>query len=84
MVPRSQRSTAIDGILQAGDPCPYAPAFTFGVIDIAILVAYGLTSFSQTGFQQALVQKSTDITADMDAAWTMLAIRGVVLSSSCT
>lgn len=51
----------------------------FGILDIAILTLYALDVFSQTGFQQALVHKKADITADLNAAWTLLVVRGCVL-----
>lgn len=51
----------------------------FGILDIALLTLYALDVFSQTGFQQALVQKKTDITEDLNAAWTLLVVRGFVL-----
>ena len=51
----------------------------FGILDIAVLTIYGLDVFSQTGFQQALVHKRSDITSDLNAVWTVLAIRGVLL-----
>ncbi len=51
----------------------------FGLLGIAVLTIYGLDVFSQTGLQQALVQKKTDITSDLDAVWTLLAVRGVLL-----
>ncbi len=51
----------------------------FGILDIAVLTIYALDVLSQTGFQQALVHKKTDITADLNAAWTLLVVRGVVL-----
>lgn len=51
----------------------------FGLLGIAVLTIYGLDVFSQTGFQQALVHKKSDITSDLNAVWTLLAVRGVLL-----
>jgi len=38
-----------------------------------------LDTFSQTGFQQALVQKKEDIKSYLDSAWTVLILRGFIL-----
>ncbi len=51
----------------------------FGLLGIAVLTMYGLDVFSQTGLQQALVHKKSDITTDLDAVWTVLAVRGALL-----
>jgi O-antigen/teichoic acid export membrane protein len=51
----------------------------FGLLGIAVLTMYGLDVFSATGLQQALVHKKSDITSDLDAVWTVLAIRGVLV-----
>lgn len=51
----------------------------FGLLGIAVLTIYCLDVFSQTGFQQALVHKKSDISADLNAVWTLLAVRGVLL-----
>jgi O-antigen/teichoic acid export membrane protein len=51
----------------------------FGLLGIAVLTMYGLDVFSQTGLQQALVHKKSDITSDLNAVWTLLAVRGVLL-----
>ncbi len=52
----------------------------FGLFGIALLAISALETFSQTGFQQALIQKNKDIKAYLDTAWTVQAIRGVVLA----
>ena len=51
----------------------------FGLLGIAVLTLYGLDVFSQTGFQQALVNKKTDISSDLNAVWTLLVGRGILL-----
>jgi O-antigen/teichoic acid export membrane protein len=51
----------------------------FGLVGIALLVISTLDFLSQTGFQSALVQKKECSRAYMDAAWTLLGIRGLVL-----
>ena len=38
-----------------------------------------LETFSQTGFQAALIQKKEDIKSHLDAAWTVLILRGFIL-----
>ena len=51
----------------------------FGLMGIALLAMATLETFSQTGFQQALIQKKEDIKSYLDAAWTVLIVRGVIL-----
>jgi len=52
----------------------------FGLFGIALLAMSALETFSQTGFQQALIQKKRDIKPYLDTAWTVQAIRGTVLA----
>ncbi len=51
----------------------------FGLMGIALLTMSTLETFSQTGFQAALIQKNKDIESYLDAAWTVLILRGLVL-----
>jgi len=51
----------------------------FGLMGIALLTMATLDTFSQTGFQQALIQKKEDIKSHLDAAWSVLILRGIVL-----
>lgn len=51
----------------------------FGLLGIALLAMMALETFSQTGFQQALIQKKEDIKGYLDAAWTVTALRGLIL-----
>lgn len=51
----------------------------FGVIGIAMLTLAVLDTFSQTGIQDALIQKKEDIRGYLDAAWTGLVLRGFSL-----
>jgi len=51
----------------------------FGLMGIALLAMSTLRAFSQTGFQAALIQKRGDIADYLDAAWTVSALRGLVL-----
>ncbi|MFW9878527.1 MAG: oligosaccharide flippase family protein, partial [Candidatus Thorarchaeota archaeon] len=53
----------------------------FGVLGIALLVMMTLETFTQTGFQHALIQKKKDIRPYLDAAWTVLILRGIILFS---
>ena len=55
-----------------------APA-DFGLIGIALLTMSTLETFSQTGFQAALIQKKEDIKPYLDSAWTVLILRGFIL-----
>ena len=51
----------------------------FGLMGIALLTMATLDTFSQTGFQVALVQKKDNVYAYLDAAWTVLILRGFLL-----
>jgi len=51
----------------------------FGLMGIALLTMSSLETFSQTGFQQALIQKKEDIKSYLNSAWTVLILRGFVL-----
>ena len=51
----------------------------FGLMGIALLTMSTLETFSETGFQQALIQKREDIKSYLDSAWTFLILRGFVL-----
>ncbi len=51
----------------------------FGLMGIALLTMATIETFSQTGFQQALIQKKEDIKSYLDAAWTVLILRGFIL-----
>ncbi|MCK5306301.1 MAG: lipopolysaccharide biosynthesis protein [Candidatus Omnitrophica bacterium] len=51
----------------------------FGLMGIALLTMAILETFSQTGFQQALIQKKGDIETYLDSAWTVLVLRGIAL-----
>ena len=51
----------------------------FGLMGIALLTMSTLETFSQTGFQQALIQKKEDIKSYLDSAWTVLILRGFAL-----
>jgi len=51
----------------------------FGLMGIALLTMATLDTFSQTGFQAALIQKKGDIKSYLDAAWTVLILRGFIL-----
>jgi O-antigen/teichoic acid export membrane protein len=51
----------------------------FGLFGIGMLAIATLETFSQTGFQAALIQKKGNVKAYLDTAWTVSAIRGVLL-----
>jgi lipopolysaccharide exporter len=51
----------------------------FGLMGITMVVMSMLETFSQTGFQAALIQKKTDIEGYLSTAWTTLALRGIAL-----
>lgn len=53
----------------------------FGLFGIALLALSVLETFSQTGFNAALIQKRGDILPYLDTAWTVQAIRGFLLAA---
>ncbi len=52
----------------------------FGVFGIALLVLSTLDTFSQAGFQQALIQKKGETRSYLDTAWTVGLIRGFIIA----
>jgi len=51
----------------------------FGLMGMAMLALAVLESFSQIGFQAALVQKKGAVQAYLDTAWTIVVVRGTLL-----
>lgn len=51
----------------------------FGLIAMAMLVVTGLENITQTGIQQALIQKKSDIEGHLDTAWAVTLVRNLVL-----
>ncbi len=51
----------------------------FGLMGIALLTMATLETFSQTGFHAALIQKKDNTKTYLDAAWTVLILRGFLL-----
>ena len=51
----------------------------FGLMGIALLTMATLETFSQTGFHAALVQKKDNTDSYLNAAWTVLILRGFIL-----
>jgi len=51
----------------------------FGLMGIALLSLATLETFSETGFQQALIQKKGKINQYLNPAWTALVLRGIIL-----
>ena len=51
----------------------------FGLMGIALLTMSTLETFSQTGFQAALIQKKEDIESYLNSAWTVSILRGFAL-----
>lgn len=51
----------------------------FGLLGIAMLAIATLETFSQTGFQAALIQKKENVDSYLDTAWTVSVVRGVPL-----
>lgn len=55
--------------------------YDFGLMGIALLTISSIETFTQTGFQQALVQRKGNIVPYLDTAWTFTVIRGAALFS---
>ncbi len=53
----------------------------FGLFGIALLVLSMLDTFSQTGFQQALIQKKGETKDYLNTAWTVGLIRGFLIAA---
>jgi O-antigen/teichoic acid export membrane protein len=51
----------------------------FGLFCIVVLAVSTLEFFTQTGFDLALIQKSTDINSYLDTAWLVQACRGTIV-----
>jgi O-antigen/teichoic acid export membrane protein len=51
----------------------------FGLFGIALLTISAVEIFSRTGFQTALIQKKEDTESYLNTAWTVSALRSVVL-----
>jgi len=50
-----------------------------GIIGASVMLMDILNTFSQTGFESALIQKKGDIHAYLDTAWTVGLVKGIVL-----
>jgi len=53
----------------------------FGLFGVAFIAISALESFSQTGFDQALIQKKESIEPYLDTAWFIQIVRSVVLAA---
>ena len=51
----------------------------FGLMGIILLTMATINMLTQTGFQEALVQKKKDIESFLNAAWTLGIVRGLLL-----
>jgi len=51
----------------------------FGLMGIALLAMSAIETFSQTGYRDALIQKKENIDGYLNAAWTVLIIRGLFI-----
>ena len=51
----------------------------FGLMGIALLMLSLVETFTQTGFQKALIQKKDNVDDYLDTAWTLLVIRSLIL-----
>jgi len=50
-----------------------------GLLGVAMLMMQALSTFSQTGFQAALIQKRDNVHSHLDTAWTVGLFRAVIL-----
>ncbi|MBW1913957.1 MAG: lipopolysaccharide biosynthesis protein [Deltaproteobacteria bacterium] len=53
--------------------------YDFGLAAIGFIAISMLETFSQTGFQTALISKKQDIESYLDTAWTVSVFRGILL-----
>lgn len=51
----------------------------FGLMGIALLTMSALETFSQSGFQHALIQKKENIDSYLNSAWTVSVLRGIII-----
>ncbi len=52
----------------------------FGLFGIVVLAMAGFEALTRTGFDEALVQRREDIRDDLNTAWTVQVIRGLLLA----
>jgi len=52
----------------------------FGLVGVALLIISTLETFSNTGFNQALVQRKDSAEKYLNTAWTVQILRGLILS----
>ena len=53
----------------------------FGVLAMAFIALEFLRTFTEMGLEQALIQRTDDISAHMNTAWTVQVIRGALLGT---
>jgi len=51
----------------------------FGLMGIALLTMAAIETFSQTGYQEALIQKKTEVLDYLNTVWTVLIFRGLFI-----
>lgn len=51
----------------------------FGLLGLAMLAITTLETFSETGFNAAIIQKKEEAESYLDTAWTVSAVRGILL-----
>lgn len=51
----------------------------FGLMGIALLMMRTLETFTETGFQKALIQKKSNLEEYLNTAWTLLILRSLIL-----
>ena len=54
----------------------------FGLFGIVMLAMAALRTFTETGFNAALIQRKADTEAYLDTAWTAQVVRGLVLAGA--
>lgn len=53
----------------------------FGLFGMALMVLIAVDMLSRTGFEQALIHKKAEIRPYLEVAWTVLLLRGLLLSA---
>jgi O-antigen/teichoic acid export membrane protein len=72
---------SVTGFIAVTLAARYVPPSEFGLMGIVFLVIAILESFSQSGFDQALIQRQDDVEGFLNVAWTWQLLRGVALAA---
>jgi len=53
----------------------------FGLLSIALTISTAALVFTETGFENALIQRQDDVRPYLNSAWTMLVMRGALIAA---